>query len=77
MKKEPGSGRMASLSTAVPGNAEKKNVALGKVNGAETRILVDIGADLGLVPRVLVLDDAMDCGEKYIAGVHGHMVLHK
>ncbi len=68
--------RMASLSTAVPGNAEKKNVVLGKVNGAETRILVD-GADFGLVPRVLVPDDAMNCGEKYIAGVHGHMVLHK
>ncbi len=54
VKKEPGSGRMASLSTAVPGNAEKKNVVLGKVNGAETRILVDTGADFGLVPRVLV-----------------------
>ncbi len=79
VKKEPGSGRMASLSTAVPGNAEKKNVVLGKVNEAETRILVDTGADFGLVPRVLVPDDAMDClGEVYCwcAWSHGTAQVH-
>ncbi len=29
------------------------------------------------MPRALVPEGAVDCGEKYIAGVHGHMVLHK
>ncbi len=49
----------------------------GKVNGKEVCILVDTGADYGLVPRAVVPENAVDCGERLISGVHGDSVLHK
>ncbi len=55
----------------------KKDVVRGKVNGKEVYILVDTGADYGLIPRAMVPENAVDCGEKLISGVHGDSVLHK
>ncbi len=37
----------------------------GKVNGIEMMILGDTGADLGVIPKALVMEDAVDCGETY------------
>ncbi len=75
--KEPGAGRMTPMSRATLGSKGKKNVVMGKVNGVEMKVLVDIGVDLGLIPKTLAPGNAVDCGEKYISGVHGDMVLHQ
>ena len=77
IKKEPGTGRTAVVNKTTPRGGGKKNVIRGKVNGKEVCILVDTGADYGLVPRAVVPDDAEDCGERLISGVHGDRVLHK
>ncbi len=77
VKQEPVSGRMAPVNKASVGKKEKNNVVVGRVNGVEKMILVDTGADLGVVPRTLVGEDAEDCGETYVSGVHGNTVLHK
>ncbi len=36
----------------------------GKVNGKEVCILVDTGADYGIVPRAVVPENAVDCGRE-------------
>ncbi len=47
--------------TATVGARRKDNVLWGKVNGVEKRILVDTGAEVGMIPRSLVGRDAIDC----------------
>ena len=55
----------------------KRNVNSGMVNGVVANILVDTGADFGMIPRALVHEGTVDCGDKFISGVHGDLVLHK
>ena len=68
MKKEPVFGRVAKI---VVGAKKKGNVAWDLVNGVRGRILVDSGAEVGMVPRSLVGSDAVNCGEMHISGVLG------
>ncbi len=59
------------------GARRKDNVLWGKVNGVAKRILVDTGAEVGMIPRSLVGRDAIDCGDINIRGVLGVPELHK
>lgn len=51
MKKEPGTGRPAPVNKVLSGGRGKKNVVCGKVNGVKMRILMDTGADFGVVGK--------------------------
>ncbi len=74
VKKEPIVGRMSTVIKV--GERRKNNVLWGKVNGVERKILVDMGAEVGMIPRALVGEDSEDCGVMYIQGVLGKSVLH-
>ncbi len=66
VKKEPGTGRVAAKNKTTSRMGWKEGRVRGKVNGKEVCILVDKGADYGLVPRAVVPENAVDCGERLI-----------
>ncbi len=67
---------MSPVSLTLPQFA-KKNVVKGKVSGVDVEILIDSGADYGMVPKSLVSKDAY-CGEQcYISGVNKGTVLYE
>ncbi len=75
-EKSTESASMGPVSITVP-KREKKNVVKGKVNGVEVDILIDSGADYGLVPRKLVPEDAF-CGQKcQVTGITKGTVLYE
>ncbi len=51
--------------------AKKGNMAKGVVNGVECGVLIDSGAEVGIVPRSMVTKDCVLCGHVHIADVHG------
>lgn len=56
---------------------EKKNVISGRVSGEDVEILLDSGADYGMVPKSLVPVGAY-CGKKcYVTGIHKDPVLYE
>ena len=56
---------------------EKQNVIMGKVNGIECGILIDTGAEIAMVPRGLVGNDCVECGEMKVAGAVGEPQVFK
>ncbi len=73
IKKETPVGRV--LKIVVGGR--KDNVAWGTVNGVECRILIDSGAEVGVVPRALVKNASNACGRVHISNVHGTTEVHE
>ncbi len=73
VKKE---GRVGKVSKIVVGG-KKGNVACGLVNGVECKILVDSGAEVGVVPKSLVGADSIECGIVHISDVHGKTSVHQ
>ncbi len=56
---------------------QKGNVAWGCVNGVRSKVLIDSGAEVGVVPRSLVTSDNVECGKVHIADVHGRTSVHE
>ncbi len=77
VKKEPGVGRMAPINRSSAAGESKKNIVKGKINGKDVSILIDTGADFGLVPRAVVPKNVVDCGDTIVPGIHGERILHK
>ncbi len=73
VKKE---GTTGSVSRVVMG-AKKGNMAKGVVNGVECGVLIDSGAEVGIVPRSMVTKDCVLCGHVHIADVHGKTSVHE
>ncbi len=77
VKKEPLGGGLSPVNVETKGKEEKNNIVWGKVNGKLTNILVDTGADIGLVTKSMVAQGAEDFGEILISGVCGETNLRK
>ncbi len=73
VKKEGTGGKVAKL--VVEG--EKDNVAWGIVNGTKSKVLIDTGASVGVVPRSLLKENYRDCGAIHVADVHGNKKVHR
>ncbi len=58
-------GPVGKISKIIMG-AKKGNVAWGDVNGIRSRVLIDSGAEVGVIPRSLVTSDSMECGKVHI-----------
>ncbi len=71
MKKET-VGKVAKI--VVGGKTE--NVVWGTVNDVGCKILIDSGAEVGVVPRALVKSDSNQCGKVHISNVHGVTEVH-
>ncbi len=54
-------GTVGKVSKIVMG-AKKGNVVKGIVNGIECTVLIDSGAEVGVIPRLLVTEDSVACG---------------
>ena len=67
---------MGKVSKIVVG-VQKGNVAWGSVNGIRSKVLIDSGAEVGVVPRSLVTEESMECGRVHIADVHGRASVHE
>ncbi len=64
------------VATVVVGE-KKDNIAWGRVNGTECKVLVDSGASVGVVPKSLLEECYRDCGEIQVANVHGGRRAHR
>ncbi len=73
VKKEGTGGKVAKL--VVEG--EKDNVTRGLVNGVRSKVLIDSGASVGVVPRLLLKKNYRDCGAIHVADVHGNKKVHR
>ena len=56
---------------------KNNNIAWGLVNGVRSRILIDSGAEVGVIPRSLVTKDSGEYGEVHICDVHGKTSVHQ
>ncbi len=74
VKKETG---VRKVSKIVVGEKRKGNIVWGKVNGTECKVLIDSGAEVGVVPRALVNQGAVECGEMHVSGVNGMTSVHQ
>ncbi len=72
VKKEGPFGRVASVMVGV----KRGNMAEGIVNGNKCGVLIDSGAEVGVIPRSLVTQDGLKCGRVHVADVHGHSKSH-
>ncbi len=70
-------GVVKKVSKIVVGEKRKGNIAWGRVNGVDCRVLVDSGAEVGVVPRAFVGRGAVECGELHISGVNGMTSVHQ
>ncbi len=68
VKKESNGGRVLKIIVG----AKRGNMAKGVVNGKECSVLIDSGAEIGVIPRSLVTKDSLECGRVHIADVHGN-----
>lgn len=75
-KREHVTARVAPLSNSVKGNS-KENVVEGKVNGRSACILLDSGADVGMVPRALIGSNPVNRGEIILTDAHKNRVTHR
>ncbi len=73
VKQEKEKTKMSVISVGEVG-AKIQNVAMGKVNGVCTEILIDSGAELGSVPRALVPKDGQSVGNVLVRGFDGKEV---
>ncbi len=64
------------VATVIVGE-KKDNIAWGRVNGTECKVLVDSGASVGVVPKSLLEESYRDCGEIQVANVHGGRRAHR
>ncbi len=55
---------------------KRENVVWGTVNDVGCKILIDSGAEVGVVPRALVKSDSNQCGKVHISNVHGVTEVH-
>ncbi len=75
VKRETTTGQISPVIEGLPGSQGKKNVIKARVNGLEMDVLIDTGADFGLVPKCVVPENSFDGGECYISGVNEGLVL--
>ena len=47
------------------------------MNGVRCKVLVDSGAEVGVIPRSLVSSDSAECGDVHISDVHGKTSVHQ
>ncbi len=64
------------VATEIVGD-KKDNIAWGRVNGVECKVLVDSGANVGVIPKSLLERGYRDCGEIQVADVHGGRRAHR
>ncbi len=64
------------VATVIVGD-KKDNIAWGRVNGVECKVLVDSGASVGVIPKSLLERGYRDCGEIQVADVHGGRRAHR
>ncbi len=71
MKREVG-----KVATVIFGD-KTDNIAWGRVNGVECKVLVDSGASVGVIPKSSLERGYRDCGKILVANVHGRRRTHR
>lgn len=72
VKKEP-TGKVSKIIVG----SERGNVVRWLVNGVSCKVLIDSGAEVGVVPRAMVSEGAVRFGQVHISDVHGRTSVHQ